>query len=141
PMFLFSVKIVYAILFITFTAVWFSNNDFVFFPQTSSVNDVVETYTGDSGPIELSDGDYTGTSYGYHDLPVTVVVTIENGYITAIDIIDDGATAPERGMDFEAAAIEIANNIMSAQSTSVDAIAGATHTTEGIIDAVIDALR
>ncbi|MBN2876463.1 MAG: FMN-binding protein [Bacilli bacterium] len=128
-MMLFSLRVLFGIFILTFAIVWFSNNPITLFAS----NPEAETFT-------LTDGVYTGSSSGYNGLPVQVEVTIENGEIVDINILSYGATAPSRGMDYEAAAIQAANNILKYQSTNVDAIAGATHTTEGIIEAVADAI-
>ncbi|MGD9909907.1 MAG: FMN-binding protein [Candidatus Izemoplasmatales bacterium] len=97
--------------------------------------------TGDNlGPFAVSDGSYTGYSTAYKGATVEVVVTVVGGYITNISILQDGASEPERGVDFEAAAITVANSIFSEQQFDVDTVAGATETSDGIIDAVMNAL-
>lgn len=104
----------------------------------SSDNDIIDEDI--SGPFVISDGTYTGYSTAYKGATVEVVVTVVNGYITNISILQDGASEPERGVDFEAAAITVANRIFSEQQFDVDTVAGATETSDGIIDAVMDAL-
>jgi uncharacterized protein with FMN-binding domain len=83
---------------------------------------------------------YTGGSYGYKDYRVLLTVTIENGEIVAINVIEDGSSSP-RNINYSEVALYTANQIIDIQSTGVDNIAGATHTVEGIIDAVLYALE
>ncbi|MGD9909905.1 MAG: FMN-binding protein [Candidatus Izemoplasmatales bacterium] len=111
----------------------------------STSNSISTTTTSTSslsveGPFKLVDGDYTGYSTGYHGLAVEVVVTLENGYITNIEVVKYGGTSPQRGINFEQAALTTVSNIVLGQTTNVDTVAGATYTTSGIIKAVKDAL-
>ena len=91
--------------------------------------------------IELPDGTYTGTAVGFQDLPIELEVQIVNGQIDTINVIQDGSTGPKRGVDFEQAALDMVAEIIQEQSTAIDSISGATKTTDGIKDAVDDALR
>lgn len=102
---------------------------------------IVNLYEDDNGgPFSIADGTYTGYSTAYKGATVQVVVTVAGGYITNISILQDGASEPERGVDFEAAAITVANRIFTEQQFDVDTVAGATETSDGIIEAVMDAL-
>ncbi len=103
-----------------------------------NIENIVEDIVGDGD--EFIDGEYTGYSTGYRGLAVEVVVTVSGGEIVDIDIVEYGGTSPERGMNFEEAASEVADDIITAQSTDVDTISGASYTTSGIISAVEDAL-
>jgi len=142
-------KVVYTGAILSFSILWVLSNGIISLGDTQVPDDSqglasteeVVAINENSGPISLSDGEYVGVSTGYKDLPVEVLVTLEDGYITEIEIIKYGATAPDRGIDFEQAALYVVSQMMSEQSTLVDSVAGATHTTEGIIDAVYDALH
>jgi len=108
--------------------------------STSTTTTTTTTNLDVDGPFQLADGDYTGYSTGYHNLAVEVVVTLVNGYITNIEVVKYGGTSPQRGVNFEQAALTTVSNIVLEQTTSVDTVAGATYTTRGIINAVKDAL-
>ena len=60
--------------------------------------------------------------------------------LKSINIIEDGSSSP-RNINYSEVALYTANQIIDIQSTGVDNIAGATHTVEGIIDAVLYALE
>lgn len=90
---------------------------------------------------EIVDGTYAGYATGFQNLEVEVDVTVVDGAITTIDIIEDGSTSPRHGVDFSQAAEDIADDIIEYQSTDIDNISGATKTVDGIKDAVNDALQ
>ena len=82
-----------------------------------------------------TDGTYTGRGMGFNG-QMKVTVTVENGRLTAIQIkstVDD----PEY-IDMVKSTLIPA--ILSAQSTQVDAVSGATSTSHGLLDAVSSAL-
>lgn len=81
------------------------------------------------------DGTYSGTAYGY-DGDITVTITIENDVITAID----ASSAEEDLWYFEQAESPVVSAILDSQSTSVDAVSGATYSSKGIMKAVENAL-
>ncbi len=91
--------------------------------------------------VILEDGIYSGSSTGFQSLPVEVSVTILNGEIVDIVILEDGATSPHRGVDFEAAVYQLAEDIIENQSTNLDTVSGATKSTDGLLDAVEAALN
>lgn len=95
----------------------------------------------DFGDLELTDGTYTGTASGFQNLTVEVEVTVLNGEVTEIVLIDDGSTSPHKGIDFEQVAIDIAEDIVSSQSTDIDTYSGATSTSKGVLEAVEDAIN
>ena len=78
---------------------------------------------------------YTGTAEGFID-DITVEVTVLDGKITAIEIIEHDET-PDY---FDDAVPAITDRIIEAQSTEVDIVSGATGTSEGIMAAVDNAL-
>lgn len=83
----------------------------------------------------LRDGTYEGSALGFGDT-ITVAVTIRNGTITDLSVLDaDGEDRPYYNQ-----ALTVLDEILSAQSTEVDTVSGATLTAEGLINAVADAL-
>lgn len=81
------------------------------------------------------DGTYTGSGTGFGGT-ITVQVTVSNRKIAAIDILDaSGETA-----SYFANAQGVISRILSSQSPNVDAVSGATYSSNGIISAVQNAL-
>ncbi|GKX68584.1 FMN-binding protein [Inconstantimicrobium mannanitabidum] len=82
------------------------------------------------------DGTYTGTGTGFRGATTKVSVTVSGGKITKIETVSNGDTP-----DFYERAINtISGEIISAQSASVDTVSGATFSSNGIIEAVQNAL-
>ncbi len=92
--------------------------------------------TAAQGSFDLADGDYQGTGTGFRG-PVKVAVNIQKKRIAAIDVLshlDDEAF-------FSRAKEGVIGEILSAQSLEVDAVSGATYSSNGILSAVKNALR
>lgn len=81
------------------------------------------------------DGVYTGTGTGFKG-STTVQVTVENGNISDITVLSTG----DDEEFFSRAKSAIINEILSQQSTQVDTVSGATFSSNGIIEAVANAL-
>lgn len=81
------------------------------------------------------DGSYTGTSQGFGG-PVSVRVVISSGKITNISIL----SAAKEDAQFLEKAKGVIGKILSAQTPNVDAVSGATYSSNGIINAVKNAL-
>ena len=81
------------------------------------------------------DGVYTGTGKGNNG-DITVEVTVEGGNIVSVALTEHGET---EGI-FEAAEKNVVENIIKTQSAEVDAVSGATNTSNGIMEAVKAAL-
>ena len=82
-----------------------------------------------------ADGTYTGSAGGYKGT-TTVGVTVENGYITNIEVL-----STDDDMQFFALAKSpVISAILESQSAQVDAVTGATYSSNAIMDAVADAL-
>lgn len=90
----------------------------------------------DFSELPLVDGVYNVYADSYLDYRVVLQVTIFNNDITNIIIIDHGSTDPNRKPQYYAAAVDMVNLILQENSTDIDAISGATETTEGVINAV-----
>ncbi|SHJ65672.1 FMN-binding protein [Parasporobacterium paucivorans] len=86
---------------------------------------------------QYADGTYEGTGTGFRGATTKVSVTVENGYITNIEAISYGDDAPY----FNRAFNSVTESIIDSQSTDVDAVSGATYSSNGIMDAVSDALQ
>jgi uncharacterized protein with FMN-binding domain len=100
------------------------------------------SYEGaDYNMVSLNDGIYRGEGTGFQGLEVDLDVVVENGEIADIIIYEYGGTTPHKGIDFEVSASLVANEIILNQSTNIDTISGATKTSEGILEAVKDALK
>ncbi len=83
------------------------------------------------------DGMYTGAGTGFNGR-ITVSVTISGGKITKISVINnEGDDKPY----LDKAAKGVIARILSAQNTKVDAVSGATYSSNGIIEAVEKALK
>ena len=86
-------------------------------------------------PDGYTDGIYYGSATGFGGT-ITVAVTIEDGVITSIEIV----SAPGETESYFSQALAVIDAILSAQSPNVDAVSGATYSSNGIINAVKDAL-
>ncbi len=82
-----------------------------------------------------NNGTYTATAYGY-DGDVEVTITIENDVIVSIE----GITYESDSWYFETASASVFDQILSSQNSSVDAVSGATFSSEAIMQAVQSAL-
>ncbi len=85
--------------------------------------------------LPYADGVYVGSSRGYGGT-VRVQVTMENGSITEIGILD----ASHETKQFLRRAKRLLTTVVEAQSWEVDAVSEATYTSRGILGAVQNAL-
>ncbi len=85
---------------------------------------------------QVADGIYEGTAKGFIG-EITVSVTVEDGKITVIEVIDNSETSTY----FVEAYPLIPERIIEEQALEVDAQTGATGSAEGIINAVRNALE
>lgn len=81
------------------------------------------------------DGVYEGTGKGNNG-DITVEVTVEGGNIVSVTLKEHGET---EGI-YEAAEKSVVADIIKTQSAEVDAVSGATNTSNGIMEAVTNAL-
>ena len=81
------------------------------------------------------DGAYTGSAQGFGGA-ITVQVTLANDEITDIQV----TSAPGEDSAYLSQGEGVISSIISAQSTDVDTVSGATFSSTGIINAVVDAL-
>ena len=81
------------------------------------------------------DGTYQGSGTGFGGT-VTVQVTVADGKITGIDILDASGETPS----YFASARGVVSKILAGQTPNVDAVSGVTYSSNGIIQAVQNAL-
>ncbi|MBR1529272.1 MAG: leucine-rich repeat protein [Oscillospiraceae bacterium] len=103
---------------------------------SGTLPEFMENLTSASSGKIYNDGIYTVTKFGY-DSDVTIVVTIKNDVITDIT-----ASCNESDMYyFDTAYPILKNSILVAQSPDVDAVSGATFSSDAIRDGVREALN
>ena len=96
-----------------------------------TVNDLAKQTTD----VELGENQFYGEADGMGG-KIGVVVTVEDGQITAIDVVEHNET-PNIG---EVAVAELPDQIIAAQSVEIDGVTGATVTSTAIFTAVEQAL-
>ncbi len=94
-----------------------------------------ETEQAKKGNFDLADGFYKGSGTGFNG-EVQVEVVIADGKISNISVVSHNDDS-----SFMSQAQGLIPNIISSQSTNVDAVSGATYSSRGIIDAVRAALK
>ena len=94
----------------------------------NAVKNALDSAGGGSGAL-------TGTADGFIG-PITVAVTMDGDTITAVEVISNSETIEIAGGALE----QIPAAIVAANSPNVDVVSGATYTSNGIINAVKNAL-
>lgn len=98
------------------------------------------TTTGSSGSGTGGDGTYTGDVVRTRWGAVQVQVTVKNGTITAAEAVEYPSQNP-RDQQINAYAIPKLNaEVVAAQSATIDAVSGATVTSDGYIESLQSAL-
>ncbi len=106
--------------------------------DNAAKEDAEETDTeeeSDDSENVYKDGTYTGSSQGFGGT-ITVQVTLASDEITDIQV----TSAPGEDSAYLSQGEGVISSIISAQSTDVDTVSGATFSSTGIINAVVDAL-
>lgn len=103
--------------------------------STAAMAETTKKNTTKKGDIDVKDGIYKGSANGYGG-KVTVNVTVSKKTMTAIDIV----SAPGETDSFFHRAKGVIDEMLTAQSTDVDVVSGATYSSNGIIGAVKNAL-
>lgn len=114
--------------------------------DTTETTDEEDTATSDSvsisdveiaqeGNFPYPDGTYTGTAEGWGG-DITVSITLSNGTLTGIEVLSH----EEETASYYNRATAVITSILTAQSTDVDVVSGATYSSNGIIGAVEAAL-
>lgn len=112
----------------------------------AAVKDLVEQAGGDVQTLEnagtaeyskaMTAGTYTATARGHHS-DVTVEVTVSDEAIESVTVVDDDET-----YNISDAAIDtVPGRIVKHQSVNVDGVAGATMTSQAILNAVRDCIE
>lgn len=116
--------------------------------NTSSVYEGVQSSSSGSSQVSnlqnssqtatalYKDGTYEGSGTGFRGGTTTVSVTIKNGKISDVELVSTDDDMPF----FNRAYSTVTQSIISHQATNVDAVSGATYSSNGIIQAVADAL-
>ena len=89
---------------------------------------------GDSAAVTYKDGTHIGTGEGYNG-QVTVAVRVSEGQITSVTVVSTG----DDGEYWDKAAA-IIDEVVAAQSADVDAVSGATYSSNGLKEAIGNAL-
>ncbi len=97
-------------------------------------NTTTDDTTTDSDYV-YKDGTYTGEAEGYGGT-IQVEVTLAGDEITSINVV----SAPGEDSAYLSQAESVINSVISAQSTDVDTVSGATFSSTGILNAVDEAL-
>jgi uncharacterized protein with FMN-binding domain len=103
--------------------------------EQSSTSSNGSASTSNSSKGQYRDGTYTGSGQGFGGT-TKISVTIANGKITSVNTISNQDTSQY----YKRAIGTITNSVISRQSGSVDTVSGATHSSDGIIEAVKNAL-
>lgn len=101
--------------------------------SSSKPHTTITTVTPANG---YADGVYLGEGEGYEG-PMTVRVTVSGGKVASIELVSSMDDEPYFGRAWAT----VPGRIIAAQTTSVDAVSGATYSSEGIRDAVNNALK
>ena len=101
-----------------------------------STNNTMSASSTTTNQSKYTDGTYTGTGTGFRGGTTEIAVTIKDNKITNVETVSNQDTP----RFYERVESGIISEIISAQSTSVDTVSGATYSCEGIITAVQDAL-
>ena len=97
-------------------------------------DNTTDDITTDSDYV-YKDGTYTGEAEGYGGM-IQVEVTLAGDEITSINVV----SAPGEDSAYLSQAESVINSVISAQSTDVDTVSGATFSSTGILNAVDAAL-
>lgn len=92
--------------------------------------------TADTAASAYADGTFTGSGTGHKGGTTTVEVTISNGVITNIATV----STQDDTSYYSRAYSTVVAEIIEGQGTDVSPVSGATHSSEGIMEAVANAL-
>ena len=103
--------------------------------ENTSKEDAADSEDTDASENFYKDGSYTGSAQGFGGA-IEVQVTLKDDEITDIQV----TSASGEDSAYLSQAQSVISSIISAQSTDVDTVSGATFSSTGIINAVIDAI-
>ncbi len=103
----------------------------------NAVKDALAQFaTGDIEIDQLAGGIYRGEALGY-DGKIVVEAEIVDGQLVAVTVLEHNDTPGIGGVAFET----MIERLLAAQTLDVDAVSGATHSSQGLLDALKDAFR
>ena len=100
---------------------------------SESIGTVEETT--DAAGTTYADGSYFGTGKGFNG-DITLAVKIQDGMISGVTVVSHS----EDGSYFDKA-LAVVDSIIAAQSIEVDAVSGATYSSNGLKEAISNALK
>ena len=103
--------------------------------EEDSETTAVTSTLGTTGLTDLADGTYTGSGTGFRG-EIVVSVTVKNGQITSVTV----TSYSDDEKYFSRAETQVISEIIANQTASVDAVSGATFSSNGIMEAVANAL-
>lgn len=103
--------------------------------QMKADEETARAASSERGPY-ATDGVFTGTAQGYGGA-VTTQVTVENGYITAVEVVDHSGETEA----YFSQAEPLTGAVVDAQTTAVDTVSGATFSSAGILNSASAALQ
>lgn len=103
--------------------------------QMRADEEAARATSSERGPY-ATDGVFTGTAQGYGG-PVTTQVTVENGYITAVEVVEHSGETEA----YFSQAEPLTEAVVEAQTTAVDTVSGATFSSAGILNGATEALQ
>ena len=103
----------------------------------AATSDIITSVAAEQNSSQLyNDGTYQGSGIGFRGGTTTVSVTVKNDTITDVQVLSYEDDAPF----FNRASSTVIEQILSSQSSDVNAVSGATYSSNGIMSAVSDAL-
>lgn len=105
--------------------------------SSSTSNSTAISTSINSSSVKYTDGTYIGTGTGFRGGTTKISVTIKNNKIVSILTVSNQDTP----RFYQGTESTIISEMISAQSSSVDTVSGATYSSEGIKSAVKDALN
>ena len=103
--------------------------------QMKADEEAARATSSERGPY-ATDGVFTGTAQGYGGA-VTTQVTVENGYITAVEVVEHSGETEA----YFSQAEPLTEAVVEAQTTAVDTVSGATFSSAGILNGATEALQ
>lgn len=101
-----------------------------------TTNETTEAATAAPTEATVDGTKYEGTATGFNDSTIKVSVTMDGEKIAAVEVLEHGETAGIGDTAMET----IIGQVVEGQSLAVDAVAGATYSSNGIKDAIANAL-
>jgi uncharacterized protein with FMN-binding domain len=104
--------------------------------SSSAASTPAKTSTSSSSATKTATGDAISTRYG----PVQLKVTVSGGKITKVEAVQLPSSDPKSSEISSYAAPQLTQSALTKQSASVDAVSGATYTSDGYKTALQSAL-